>query len=229
MEARKGLLANWTQRLNKPLRGLVRGTSVARPIRRVFAMRFTALVCTLSVLVGCGPKGAATPDEAHARLAAAVAAHDSVRLWNALDQDTHWSWMTILRAWREAYDITQSVVPEGAERARLIARFEPGATSEDAEALFIRMLEPDDWRQAASLLAAAGTQRPELAPSGETSEIATSAGPLVYRKPRNRFWGWGYAGLDAKAEQIKRTASDDLERMRSDAADYERAATRGAR
>jgi hypothetical protein len=35
--------------------------------------------------------------------------------------------------------------------------------------------------------------------------------------------------LAARAELLKHTANGDLERMRTDAADYERAATRGAR
>jgi hypothetical protein len=190
-------------------------------------MRFTLLL--LSLVLGCSPRGAATPAEAHARLAAAVAAHDSSKLWNALDRDTRWSWMAVVRAWREAYDITQSAVPDGPERARLLARFGPAATSEDAQTLFSRMIEPEEWRQTASLLAAAGSQKPELARSGETAEIATGVGRLVFRKAKSRFWGWGYAGLAARAEQLKRTSAADLDRMRQDAADYERAATRGAR
>jgi hypothetical protein len=194
-----------------------------------FPLSFLILSLFTSVLLGCGPKGAKTPVEAHVRLAAAVAAHDSDLLWNALDQDTRWSWMSVERAWREAYDITQSAVPEGPERSRLLARFEPGATSGSAGALFKRMLEPQDWSQTAALLAAAGARQPELTSLGETAETPTPAGPLVYRKAHNRHWGWGYAGLAGRAEQIKRTASADLERMRSDAADYERAATRGAR
>jgi hypothetical protein len=183
------------------------------------------LLATASCRVG-GPR---TPAEAHARLSAAVAARDGVMLWNALDEDTRWSWMAIQRAWRECYDITQSVVPEGPERTRLLARFEAGATSEDAPLLFAKMLAPEDWAAAQALLLAAGTRLPETSPLGETSEIATPAGALVYRKPRDRHWGWGFSGFAARAEQIKRTASADLERMRSDAADYERAATRGAR
>jgi hypothetical protein len=177
----------------------------------------------------CGAGRARTPAEAHARLIAAVAAHDSGMLWNALDQDTHWSWMAVQRAWRECYDITQSAVPEGPERARLLARFEPGATSENAQMLFAKILTPEEWTTTQALLAAAGSRQPELAPSGETSAIATDAGTLPYRKARNRFWGWGYSGLAARAELLKHTASGDLERMRTDAADYERAATRGAR
>jgi hypothetical protein len=187
-------------------------------------LTFIVLLC-----LGCGLGKARTPAEAHARLAAALATHDSALLWNALDQDTRWSFMTVQRAWREAYDITQSVVPEGPERSRLLARFAPGATSENAQALFAKMLPPEDWTSAQTLVAAAGSNLPELSPSGETSEIATAAGALVYRKAHNRYWGWGFAGLAGRAEQWQRTASADLERMRKDAADYERAATRGAR
>jgi hypothetical protein len=192
-------------------------------------MRLVLFPLMLSVGIGCSPRGASSPAEAHARLAAAVAAHDSAKLWNALDQDTRWSWMTIQRAWREAYDITQSAVPDGPERVRLLARFEPAATSEDAQTLFSKMLLADEWQQTAALLAVAEARQPELAPSGESSEIATRDGPLVFRKAHSRFWGWGYSGLAARAEQTKRTASADLERMRANAADYERAATRGAR
>jgi len=192
-------------------------------------MKFLLLPLLLLGVVGCGPGRARTPAEAHARLQAALAAHDGTMLWNALDQDTRWSWMAIQRAWREAYDITQSVVPEGPERARLLARFEPGATSENARTLFGRMLAPQDWAAAQALVTAAGAQQPEPPPTGETSTIATPAGALVYRKARNYFWGWGFSGLAARAEQLKRSAYADLERMRSDAADYERAATRGTR
>jgi hypothetical protein len=192
-------------------------------------MKFLVLPFLVLAVVGCGPSGARTPAEAHARLRAALAAHDGTMLWNALDQDTRWSWMTIQRAWREAYDITQSVVPEGPERARLLARFEPGATSENAKTLFVRMLLPEEWMSSQALIAAAGTRLPELSPAGETSEIATAVGALVYRKAHNRYWGWGFAGLAGRAEQLQRGASADLERMRKDAADYERAATRGAR
>ena len=187
------------------------------------------LLPLLLLAAGCGGRGARTPAEAHARLAAALAARDATLLWNALDQDTRWSWMSIQRAWREAYDITQSVVPEGPERTRLLARFEPGATSENAETLFRRMLTPEDWASSVALLAAAGPRVPALPAAGEASTVATTAGPLVYRKAHNRYWGWGFSGLAARADQLKRTASADLERMRNDAADYERAVTRGGK
>ena len=194
------------------------------PAMKSLLFAFLALTCA-----SCGAGRAHTPAEAHARLSAAVAAHDGMKLWNALDQDTRWSWMTVQRAWRECYDITQSAVPEGPERTRLLARFEPGATSENAQMLFAKMLMPEDWSAIQALLAAAGSRQPELAPSGDTSEIGTPLGSLVYRKALNRHWGWGYAGLAARAIDLKRRASGDLERMRTNAADYERAATRGGR
>jgi hypothetical protein len=201
-------------------------------MKRLLSSCFILLVLLVLLVLGCascGVRRAHTPAEAYARLSAAVAARDSAMLWNALDQDTRWSWMSIQRAWRECYDITQSAVPEGPDRLRLLTRFEPGATSENAQTLFAKMLAPEDWSPLQALLADAGSRLPELTPSGETSEIATTAGTLVFRKAQNRYWGWGFSGLAGRAEQIKRTASADLERMRSDAADYERAATRGAR
>jgi hypothetical protein len=207
------------------------GTSVATapfPMPLPRTMKSTFLLLFVLACPGCGDRGARTPAEAHARLQAAVAAHDGGKLWSALDQDTHWSWMTIQRAWRECYDITQSVVPEGPERSRLLARFEPGATAENAKALFIKMLTPDDWALAQTLLTGAGTRVPEPNASGETGEIATPARQLAYHRAHNRFWGWGFTGLATRAAEFKRMASADLERMRTDAADYERAATRGA-
>ena len=190
-------------------------------------MRLLPLLFLVPALVGCRSRDAATPAEAHARLAAAVATHDGARLWGAIDEETRWSWMSVQRAWREAYDITLSVVPEGPERNRLLARFEAGATSEDARSLFERMLRPEDWSRLQALLAAAGSRRPEMPASGTTSEIVTPAGPLLYRKGQSQHSGWGYAGLASRAEQIKFSATADLERMRKDAADYESAATRG--
>jgi hypothetical protein len=190
-------------------------------------MRLRPLPLLLLAVVACGSRGEATPALAHTRLAAAVATHDSAMLWDALDLDTRWSWMTIQRAWREAYDITQSVVPEVPERTRLLARFAPGATSENARTLFARMLTTEEWTRLAALVAAVDAKTPATAASGQTSEIFTSAGPLLYRKGHGWRSGWGYAGLAARAEQMKFAATADLERMRRDAADYERAATRG--
>jgi len=91
----------------------------------------------------CWQRGCKTPAEAKARLAAAVAARDPARLWGTLDLDTQWSWMTAHRAGRESYDITLSNLPEGQQRERLIRRFAPAATSENAAALFAKSCLPN--------------------------------------------------------------------------------------
>jgi len=188
------------------------------------SLRRLLLLATFFAAFGCGPQPAKTPAEAHARLAVAVAAHDATRLWKALDEETRSSWIAIGHAWREAYDITQSVVPEGPERARLLERFGAGATPEDAGTLFKRTLAPDEWKQEEDVLAAASGRQPETTPAGETAELATPAGSLVYRRTHDQPWRWGYSGFAARAEQIKRTATADLARMRADAAAYRRAA-----
>jgi hypothetical protein len=178
-------------------------------------------------LSGCwSHRGSKTPGLAKERLAAAVAARDPLQLWRALDLDTQWSWMTVQRAGRESYDITLSNVPEGAQRERLIKRFEAAATAEDAPALFSRWITPETWSSLTAQVAAAGSREPQLV-AADRAEIALPEGKLVFRKSEKRSFGWGFSGLAEPAEDLKRAASTDLEGLRSGAADYERAATRG--
>ena len=61
---------------------------------------------------GCRQK-AKTPAEAYKRLTAAVNAGDGGALFDALDQETRWNWMSIQKFHREAYDIVLSNYPEG--------------------------------------------------------------------------------------------------------------------
>lgn len=178
--------------------------------------------------LACGPAKAKSPAEAQSRLREAANTRDARKLWNALDQDTRWSWMTIQRAWREAYDITLSNLPEGPNRDRLQARFEPGATAENAEQVFLKMVTKEDWIKVSADVSGMGNREPKLDPSETSAAVATPSGPVSFRNAHNRYWGWGYAGLSDQAEDLKRTASTDLENLRKEAADYERAATRGA-
>lgn len=180
-----------------------------------------------ALLAGC-QRGSKTPTQARQRLAAAVAARDPLQLWRALDLDTQWSWMTIQRAGRESYDITLSNIPEGPRREQLVKRFEPAATAEDAPALFARWLTPELWAKLAAQVAAAGQREPQ-AVAPDRAEIALPEATLTFRKSDERSHGWGFAGLSEAAEDLKHAASADLEALRSNAADYERAATRGQR
>ena len=199
--------------------------------RSPFSIVLTALLLALPLLLlsSCWQRGCKTPAEAKARLAAAVAARDPTRLWGALDLATQWSWMTIHRAGRESYDITLSNVPEGQQRERMIRRFAPAATSENAAALFAKSLSPELWPSLAAQLAAAGDRAPVVNAAGNQAEIVWPAGRLLFRKTSKASFGWGFAGLAAEADALKRTASTDLEALRTNAADYERAAARGLR
>lgn len=194
---------------------------------RLFIIALCA-AALFSALSACSRGGSKTPTEAKQRLAAAVAARDPLLLWRALDLDTQWSWMTVQRAGRESYDITLSNLPEGPQRERLIKRFEAAATVEDAPALFARWVTPEIWSRLAAQVAAAGDREPQPV-AAQRAEIALPEGRLAFRKSDHRGSGWGFSGLAEPAEDLKRTASTDLEALRSNAADYERAATRGQR
>jgi hypothetical protein len=187
------------------------------------------LLLPVLAVPACWHRGSKTPAEAKARLAAAVAARDPGKLWGALDLGTQWSWLTIQRAGRESYDITLSNVPEGQARERLIRRFALAATSENAAELFAKSLAAELWPSLAAQLAAAGDRVPVENAAGGEAEIAGAAGRLVFRKTSQPAFGWGFAGLAGEAESLKQAASADLEALRTNAADYERAAARGQR
>jgi hypothetical protein len=65
--------------------------------------------------------------------------------------------------------------------------------------------------------------------TGGEAEILWPAGRLLFRKTSKTAFGWGFAGLAGEAETLKRAASADLEALRTNAADYERAAARSVR
>lgn len=186
---------------------------------RAFGLQL-AMVAQLATVGGCAG-GAQTPEEAHQRLVQAVGARDAARLFDALDLETRWSWMSIQRAERETYDIILSNFPEGPDRDRLLRRCQTGALSENARALFASQLEPTAWEELAAGLPGAGA--PQVV-SADRAEVAAAGRKLDYRRAGRR--GWGYAGLAGRAEELKRRALADLELVRSSAADYERAATR---
>jgi hypothetical protein len=192
---------------------------------RAMATGLSALA--VAVAAASCARGPRSPEDAYRQLTEAVAARDGARLFDSLDLETRWSWMTVQRAQREAYDITLSNFPEGPERERQLRRFEPGAQAGSAQQLFVRQLPADTWRDLAPLV---GAPTPAFSADGAR---ATAVGPggrqLLFRKAAKGNWGWGYAGLADPAEQVKRRALADLEMVRTSAADYERAATRQAR
>jgi hypothetical protein len=197
-------------------------------VRSARALRFAAVAVIaplgLALLSGC-TRGARSPGEAYAGFAQAVRARDTGALYRALDLDTRWSWMTVLRCQREAYDIVLSNFPEGAEREQHLRRFEAGALSEDDVALFASHFDGARWSELGRGL----VERTTISQAGadEASVLTTDGRPLRFRRGQNGRWG--FAGRADEAEQHKKRAVADLELVRASAADYERAAARGGR
>jgi hypothetical protein len=183
-------------------------------------------LATCALLLGCG-RGARTPEEAYGRFVQAVRARDGAQLFFALDLETRWSWMTVRRCHREAYDIILSNFPDDAERARQLRRFATAALSEDEAALFAAELGQGQARWAELERGLVDGARVEAA--GEHDAHVTTADGRALALRRTPNGRWGFAGLADEAEQRKRRALADLDLIRADAADYERAATREGR
>lgn len=170
---------------------------------------------------GC-TRGASTPEDAYGQLATAVRAGDAAALFEALDLETRWAWMTIQRAHREAYDVVLSNFPDD-ERERALPRYEDGAHAEDAAALFARKQGP------AALAALRGRlpDRPSFTKLGE--DDATTAASDGKPLPFHRRKGWGYRGFYEEAKSLEKRAWADLESVRTSATDFERAAARSGK
>jgi hypothetical protein len=136
--------------------------------------------------------------------------------------------MTVRRAHREAYDILLSNLPEGLERDRQLRRFEAGALAENEGALFAKSFPEKSWNERWDALGKDLPSEASPEPDGERAARVTIAGrTLPFRQGEDG--GWGFAGLAAEAEEAKRRATADLELVRTNAADLERAATRAGR
>jgi hypothetical protein len=213
-------------------------------------VRFGVVAQFSLALALCGASGctgrAKTPAAALERLNAAVASRDARQLYAALDLETRWSWMTVRRAHREAYDIVLSNVPEGPGRDQELRRFEAAALAENEAALFAEVfpaarwdelkrdlatgtaLQPEGDALALLPLAVAVTAAPAKAPGkGESKPAAKAERALQFR--RGPDGSWGFAGMAAEAEERKRRATADLDLVRTNAADLERAAIRAGR
>jgi hypothetical protein len=201
----------------------------ARPPRSLaatVALRLALAAVALGSAVGCG-SGAKTPALAYQRFSAAVTAGDGGALYDSLDQPSRWAWMTVQKWHREAYDIVISNYPQGPERERELRRFEKGATASSARELFKAEMATTMLPLLAPLVVP-GTPTIETVPPGDVAEVVLPAGGRV-RFARGEKGGWGFAGFAPDAESRKMRAYHDLEQVRTNAADYERAAARGAR
>lgn len=182
--------------------------------------RFIAL--TIAATAAACSRGPRNPEAAYEKLAEATREGDARALFEALDQETRWSWMSVLRCHREAFDIVHSNFPGGDDRESKLARFEPGATAEDAAALFEAAMGEAALARAKNLL----PERATISREGPDRAMVTAkdGSRIELRQVEGR---WGYTGFSADADARKLRAVADLELTKTSATDYERAAARG--
>ena len=183
------------------------------------------MVALAAAIGGCRHK-AKTPAEGYKRLAAAVTAGNAGALYDALDQETRWNWMSIQKFHREAYDIVLSNYPEGEIRERETRRFERAATASSARELFIADAAPAVLPMLRPLVLPGASI--EEGPTPDDAAAVLASGARVPLR-RGKSGGWGFAGLAKRAEEDKNRAYHDLELVRSSAADFERAAARAGK
>lgn len=182
----------------------------------------TLLFGALAVVAGNGcSRGPSTPEAAYQKLVDAVRANDAARLFDALDAETRWAWMSVQRAHREAYDVVLSNFPEP-ERDQVLRRYEDGAKAESAADLFAK-------RHGAAAIAALRPRLPDgvnfTVQGDQASTPGKDGAPLWF----HRLKGWGYRGLYDEAKTLEKRAVADLEGARTSATDFERAAARSGR
>jgi hypothetical protein len=192
-------------------------------VTRLLPLAAVALALVLGSGAGCGG-GAKTPELAYKRFEAAVRAGDGGALFDSLDQQSRWAWMSVQKWHREAYDIVLSNYPEGSLRENEKRRFETAATATSARELFRLEFAPGVLPQLRAL--ASSDARIEIAPSGTEAAAVLGSGARV---PLALGRGWGFAGLAQQSLEQKDRAYHDLEVVRASAADYERAAARAGK
>ena len=189
------------------------------------AILAVVLVAASALGAGCRHK-AKSAGEAYKRFSAAVNAGDGGALFDALDQETRWNWMSIQKFHREAYDIVLSNYPEGEIRERETRRFEHAATAPSARDLFVADAAPALLQTLRPLMVPGAPI--EAGPTEDTAAAVTPSGARVELK-RTKDGDWGYGGIAKRAEEDKNRAWHDLESVRASAADFERAAARAGK
>jgi hypothetical protein len=192
--------------------------------RHGLRLGLAAVVVAAGALGGCAPK-AKTPEEAYRRFSQAVRSGDGGALFDAVDPNTRWAWMSVQKWHREAYDIVLSNFPEGPARERELRRFQAGATATSGRELF-RAEVAGTLPLLAPLVAADAKIEVDATMGDQAAAVLVSGIRVSLRRGGNG--AWGFAGLAAQAEEQKIRAYHDLETVRASAADYERAAARAA-
>jgi len=172
-------------------------------------------------LSGCR-RHAHDPEGAWSKLQAAVTKGDGQALFEALDQRTRWAWMTVQKSHREAYDIVLSTYPQGDLRTRAQQRFERAAELGSGRDLFAEEAAPALIETLKPLVQATPTWTKAADGLGADAQL----GGKVLSFRRGEDGTWGYVGAWADAEEREKRALGDVDAVRANAADFERAAGR---
>lgn|GEM_PF-872772 len=177
-----------------------------------------ALVLGLSVLSACKSR---TPEATFESVTTALQNDDAEALFETLALDTRWSWMTIQRYQRESYDIVMSNYPQGVDRETQLRRLEVGAVAQSAAELYANS-------EGKNQLVALKKVWPQSTKwSRKTDEASTpdrEGNPLVFRLNEGR---WGLTKFGEAADLLKKRAASDIDIIKTNATDFERAARRG--
>lgn len=180
--------------------------------------RVPILVLGLSIFSACK---SSTPEATFERVAKAVQNDDAEALFETLHLDTRWSWMTVQRYQRESYDIVMSNYPQGTERETQLRRLELGAVAQSAAELYANS-------EGKSQIAALKKVWPQSAQwtrkSDEASTPDREGKPLVFRLKEGH---WGLTRFGEEADLLKKRAASDIDIIKTNATDFERAARRG--
>jgi hypothetical protein len=173
-----------------------------------------SLCLALLGAAGCGQRPARTVAEAHERFRAAVAAGDPQALYRSLDQHSQWSVITIQRYFREVRAAVTDGHPAEA-RARELERT-TGADLRRPEAFFAAQAARRGWMKRGVGGAAPASRIDE---QGRVAVVHTAAGAR-FQFAYTEKGGWGWAGLQAELEELKRQASHDVDMARENARVY---------
>jgi hypothetical protein len=176
------------------------------------------LVLCLSILCACKPR---SPEATFESVSTALQNDNAEALFETLDLDTRWSWMTVQRYQRESYDIVMSNYPQGAERETQLRRLEFGALAQSAAELYASA----EGKQQLAALKKIWPQSAQWSRKGDEASTPDREGnPLVFRLKEGR---WGLTKFGEEADLLKKRAASDIDVIKTNATDFERAARRG--
>jgi hypothetical protein len=165
-------------------------------------------------VAGCWQRPARTVAEAHERFRGAVGNNDAVALYRSLDQQSQWSVVTIQRYYREVRAAVATGYPAEAQGRELERT--AGADLKRPADFFAAQAARRGWMKRCAGGAAPASR---IEDQGRVAIVHAAAGGR-FQFAHTERGGWGYAGLQAELEELKRQATHDVEMARENARVY---------